>query len=481
VPAIIFSGDILTGDADSELLAGMASGTPNDTINANGGNDLILGDSDFIVANLIGAGNTSLATALNIDTASQWSAAANPIVSAPGPHTSIYVEGGAGQQRYFAVTVGAGETITLDVDFTYVSSYSNDVATNWAAGSSTGYVLAALALLDSGGTVLASAGYIPTADPGSPFGADPSITFTATSAGTYYIRVGEIEPDFNTPGSFEGGEQVFLNVSVSGHAATGAAITAGNDTIDGGDGQDIILGMLGTDTVHGGAANDTIYSTGSGSFFGDDGYDYVFAASNTSMEILDGGADADTVDTTSFSTDYSINLATGVTNYANESFVNFEYATTGAGNDTVIGTDEYNFIQTGAGNDLVEGGGGNDNLQGDAGSDTLYGGEGDDYLGGGYSSAGNDVDTLVGGGGNDTLFLVGGMQDGGGVSGGEGIDTFNLYNVFDAAEVIVQLDGVTTQGAESMATTGLEHFTTYSGNDFTVFERQRHAERRGGQ
>ena len=158
MPAIVFSGDVLTGDADSELLAGMASGTANDTINANGGNDLILGDSDFIVENLIGASNTSLATALNVDTASQWSAAANPIIGVPGAHTSIYVEGGAGQQRYFAMTVSAGQTIVLDVDFTYVSSFSNDIAPNWAAGSSTGYVLAALALLASRGTVLASAG-----------------------------------------------------------------------------------------------------------------------------------------------------------------------------------------------------------------------------------------------------------------------------------------------------------------------------------
>jgi len=40
VTAIISSGDVLTGYADSEVLAGVVSGTANDTITANGGHGL---------------------------------------------------------------------------------------------------------------------------------------------------------------------------------------------------------------------------------------------------------------------------------------------------------------------------------------------------------------------------------------------------------------------------------------------------------
>ncbi|WP_209114061.1 M10 family metallopeptidase C-terminal domain-containing protein, partial [Prochlorococcus marinus] len=55
-----------------------------------------------------------------------------------------------------------------------------------------------------------------------------------------------------------------------------------------------------------------------------------------------------------------------------------ENCITGHGNDTLIGNDKNNNLQSGAGNDTLTGGAGNDTLNGGTGNDTLIGGTGDD-------------------------------------------------------------------------------------------------------
>ena len=81
---------------------------------------------------------------------------------------------------------------------------------------------------------------------------------------------------------------------------------------------------------------------------------------------------------------------------------------TGAGDDRItntgVVTDDY--LETGAGNDTIDGGPGNDVLDGGDGADLLSGGAGSDTLTGG---AGND--TIDGGAGNDTLLVTGTAAD----------------------------------------------------------------------
>ncbi|ESQ73535.1 hypothetical protein ABAC402_18860 [Asticcacaulis sp. AC402] len=147
---------------------------------------------------------------------------------------------------------------------------------------------------------------------------------------------------------------------------------AGDDTLIGGSGNDtIVAGQAsdGNDSVDGGDGNDLITSSGQGIYNAGGGNDYVFAGLTATSEVIDGGTGNDTIDTTSVFAEYSVNLVTGATNYGGESYVNFENAVTGEGNDTVIGTAVANAITTGAGNDSLDGG---------AGNDTLVGGEGDD-------------------------------------------------------------------------------------------------------
>jgi len=92
----------------------------------------------------------------------------------------------------------------------------------------------------------------------------------------------------------------------------------------------------------------------------------------------------------------------------------------GAGDDEIIGATGADAIDGGDGADTLTGGGLADQLRGGAGADTLDGGEGDDDLAGGSAR-----DRLTGGLGDDRL------------DGGGDVDTFNMGNVPDGADVVI--------------------------------------------
>ena len=101
-----------------------------------------------------------------------------------------------------------------------------------------------------------------------------------------------------------------------------------------------------------------------------------------------------------------------------------------SGNDTLIGTDEGEYLYGDDGNDVLYGGAGYDNLYGGAGNDILYGGTGGGILDGGagkdilYGGAGSD--DLDGGAGNDILYGYAGKDN---LDGGAGTDV--LYGGAD--------------------------------------------------
>ena len=97
-----------------------------------------------------------------------------------------------------------------------------------------------------------------------------------------------------------------------------------------------------------------------------------------------------------------------------------------AGNDTLYGGDDADWIEGGAGDDTlkgdagddtIDGGAGDDWIAGDAGDDTIDGGAGDDWL---YGREGND--TIDGGAGDDLLY---GNADDDTIYGGAGDDRIN--------------------------------------------------------
>ncbi|WP_430624238.1 immunoglobulin-like domain-containing protein, partial [Pseudomonas entomophila] len=147
----------------------------------------------------------------------------------------------------------------------------------------------------------------------------------------------------------------------------------GNDTVNGGDGNDIIFGDLVT--------FDGIAGTGVEAIQG-------YVASKL-------GVDAGDVD------------ARTMHKYINEHYTEFDVSRSNDGADTLLGGNGNDIIFGQGGNDYIDGGKGNDILLGGTGNDTLLGGEGNDLL---FGGAGNDL--LIGGKGDDIM------------TGGTGADTF---------------------------------------------------------
>ena len=142
-------------------------------------------------------------------------------------------------------------------------------------------------------------------------------------------------------------------------------------------GAEVVVGSSYNDTLRGSTQNVTL--------FGGAGDDLIYASSGS--EYIDGGEGRDTV-VYSGTANMNINLATGILsggNTSGDTLVSIEGITTGSGKDTIIGNDEDNYFDGGAGNDSLDGGAGNDTLIGGDGSDTLIGGAGDDYIEGGAS------------------------------------------------------------------------------------------------
>ncbi|MFT6024077.1 MAG: Ca2+-binding RTX toxin-like protein [Ascidiaceihabitans sp.] len=209
--------------------------------------------------------------------------------------------------------------------------------------------------------------------------------------------------------------------------------SSGNDSVDGGVGDDSVSGGIGDDTLDGGTGNDTID--------GGDGSDSVL-----------GGAGDDVIDTDSGSFQIDAGypgLFPGEEGTA-AAEDDRDFVDGGDGNDTIRTGDDRDTIIGGDGDDVIDGGIDDDVITGDDGNDRIVGGEGDDDIMGGAGNdtiyAGNDpvlgldqfnieddgsnpfgpdlrpdngVDTVSGGEGDDVIF---GADDGDILNGDEGND-----------------------------------------------------------
>lgn len=185
---------------------------------------------------------------------------------------------------------------------------------------------------------------------------------------------------------------------------------AGNDTlvgnaevnqIYGGDGNDAVAGDFGNDTIYGGLGNDLL-------------------AGGAGLDTIYGGGGRDTVTFTSLGVsgvslwlDESGNGTAVVQTGGNDTVSGIAHLTGSIGNDNLQGNAGANRLDGGLGNDRLYGRAGNDLVRGGDGADVLFGdddwdfqdgrlAEGDDTLDGGA-----DNDTLIGGNGTD--MLIGGL------------------------------------------------------------------------
>ncbi len=186
-----------------------------------------------------------------------------------------------------------------------------------------------------------------------------------------------------------------------------------------------VFGRAGNDVLNGGSGNDNfIAGSGDDIIHGGNGFDNLSYPDDT----FDGGLLAPT------GVGVTVNLTTG------KATDNWGTTDTFDGIEGVTGSGFADSLTGDGANNALDGGGGDDTIVGLAGSDFLQGGLGNDTLDGG---AGND--TITGGAGNDSI------------NGGAG--DFDMADYFDApAGVIVSLASGTSSGGAGFDTlAGIEN------------------------
>jgi Ca2+-binding RTX toxin-like protein len=425
--------DTITGNSLDNLLTGGSGGT--DVLNGGGGADRLVGGG-FTTTTTFSApsqpditkpqstNNNSIATA--VATAGFFDVDANPdITNATSmPHATINAVAFGGGVEYYRIDVTvAGSQAIFDID---------------GGGTLDDSIIE---LINSGGTVLAS-NDTGNGDVTFPGHDDAYLTFTFTSVGTYYIRVGRfISNSIAQP--MLAGQSYQLNISLQNAAVVTTTVTANNTSslvANGGEGNDVVVGTLGNDTLTGGNGNDTV--------------SFVNAFNSASNGLSTTGV---TVDLTQQQGAAQNTVAAG-----NDTLLGFENVIGSALNDTITGDANDNVIEGGLGNDTLVGGNGNDTasyagatagvtvslaLQGvgqnavNAGTDTLSGFE--NLLGSGFNDSltgDANANVLSGGAGDDTLNP--GANAGGTVDlldGGIGSDTASFAGV--ASGVTATLNG----------------------------------------
>jgi Ca2+-binding RTX toxin-like protein len=361
--AVLVGNNLLYGGAGNDTIFDATGndtvfgGTGNDQFAAdNAGNDLIYGDEGFDTLNG-GAGADTLYGGADADT----------------------LNGGAGSDRL----IGDAGNDSLDGadgdDFFFIASGAgNDTIVGGEGAETLGDTL------DSSAAVGAA-----------------TLTFGTTGENGTLIIAGN-------NATFSQIENFFLG---SGNdSVTAAAATVGVD-VDGGFGDDTILGGGGLDSLYGGGGNDSIFGAaladviygGTGDdridggvdndvLYGGDGNDTLLAGFGSNEGFFGGaGNDAYQILGTAVTTfGYNVNLETGNDQFG-KVFSSIETILGGDGADTLVGRNDTA--------ELLDGGGGSDTIYGSGGNDTLYGGIGNDNVQGG---AGDDI--VQGGDGNDVLY-----------------------------------------------------------------------------
>jgi Ca2+-binding RTX toxin-like protein len=211
------------------------------------------------------------------------------------------------------------------------------------------------------------------------------------------------------------------NILTAANSIRSVALSGGdgNDSLVGGENDDLISGDEGADTIIGGAGNDILFvdadDLNHGHVDGGGGVDSLFvqgtsgvsfALNELNVEIAAGSEGNDSISGAGMYDDLRIFGRDGD-----------DTITGGAANDNLDGGDGDDSITGGTGSDFIRGSVGDDNVSGENGDDFLSGGDGDDQV-----SGGNGDDFLTGGAGNDSL--QGGGQDDS-INGGVGDDTLN--------------------------------------------------------
>ena len=288
----------------------------------------------------------------------------------------------------------------------------------------------------------------------------------------------------NTTGTLQGGDgndsilggsgKDFLYGDAGNDSLTGGS---GNDDLHGGDGNDSLTGGSGNDDLHGGNDNDYFTaSSGNDRIWGDDGQDWFAMNGGTFHNFVDLSANTATGTDGETTVLYDIEHVLGSS--ANDEIHGDSEANSlsgEAGWDTIHGGDENDWLSGGEGNDNLYGDAGNDSISGGDGDDTIYGGDGDDHLKGGTGS-----NTIYGGiagtaMGTDTLSYEGSEQvtikiDDNSAkhieNGTTSTDTFHDISKFIGSDGNDSFTGALNEGDTFSGGKGNDSFTGKFGNNY---------------
>ena len=251
--------DNLTGTAGNDVIRG---GGGVDVINGAGGNDRLYAGAPAEVAapDVVKAqstANTSIGAAVSLTGTFDLVENADIANSTTIPHSTVRATANGAGREFYAITVVAGDQVTLDID-----NASFDSVLRILNGDGIQFAVNDDALTPDGQAT------------------DSGLTFTFGASGTYYIEVSQwaagsgaslvtSTPPVNATYT--------LHVSVP--SAPAVPLTFQGSTLDGGTGDDELFGNVGPDTLNGGTGNDRLTGgLGNDTLNGGDGYDVAVYA-----------------------------------------------------------------------------------------------------------------------------------------------------------------------------------------------------------
>jgi Ca2+-binding RTX toxin-like protein len=400
-----FSGtngnDTMGGTVYADTLTG---GDGNDVLNGGAGGDTYIytsGDGNDII-------DEGYASGIDVLQFADLNAADVSLAAAQDDPSDLII-----------TIIATGETIRIDGQFTYASSFNTGIdEIRFANG--TVWNMAAI----TAATVFTLMGTIGddvingTSKNEAIFGGDGNDRLSGGAGVDYFDGgAGNDTVDF----TYTAG-----NVDIN--LASGLAIWPGAapetlvsiENVNGSNGANIITGDAGDNRLFGFDGNDTIY--------GGAGNDFINGGSGA--DYLDGGDGIDTVAYDYFAGNMDIDLAAGIA--GTETAVNFENA---------IGSQGVNVITGTSGDNLIDGQGGNDTLIGAGGNDLLTGGAGNDIFVF-HAYEGHDMITDFSAGAGDVIRLEGlGITDFAGLLAAAYEDGADTVIEFDSSNSIT-LSGI---------------------------------------
>ena len=457
---IFLTGTSQTGLAANDILLTGNNGAS--TLNGGLGNDILM--SDLAAAVVRPAAGSAASNAFNLTaTPSLWSLAANADIAnaTTVPHVTAQIVGD-NAFSWFSVTLAVGQTLTVDID---------------GAQQGSGGFNSLVTLFESNGTTqVASNDNSSALDAGSTSLNDSLLTFTATTAGTFLVRIAQGP----TPSAIPSGMAFNAHFSLSGLVGAGSGDGIFNPAIAGAGAPGSTLATafnvtantaLWSLTENSDIANSTTIPHATIAVDGDNNYQWIrlnLTAGQRLTADIDYASEGPTSDVDTRLTLFNaseVQVADNNNRFTlidegsrngQDALLTFTVQTTGVyylrvaqssgapvpvGNDFLLHLSLTGQTATGAalaGNDVLNGGDGDDVLRGGAGNDTLTGGVGNDDLHAGSGAdilnGGAGVDTINGGAGND-IIQISGTDAGDDVIGGGGFDTLDLSGRTNAAIV----------------------------------------------